>query len=67
MGPQPGFGQPVAVDMGVDLGRADVGVTQQLLDHPQVGPAFQEVGGVGMAQGVGRTGRPAARQRRRPS
>ena len=39
------LGQTVGGDVGVDLGRGDVGVAQQGLDHAQVGPAFQQVGG----------------------
>src|SRR5215471_4247126 len=35
------FPQPVARDMGVDLRRADAGVAEQFLDHPQICPVFQ--------------------------
>src|SRR5918999_1392434 len=38
----------------VGLGRADRGVSQQLLDRAQVGASFQQVGGERMAQRVGR-------------
>jgi hypothetical protein len=44
--------QVIPRHVGVDLGGADVGVAQQGLDHPQVGAAFQQVGGEGMAQDV---------------
>ena len=38
------------VDAGVDLRRRDVGVTQHLLDHPEVRPALEQetVEGVGL-------------------
>lgn len=39
--------------MGIDLGRREAFVTQQFLDHAQVRPAFEQVRGVGVAQGVG--------------
>jgi hypothetical protein len=32
------------VDMGIDLRRADVGMTQKILNDPQVGAAHEEVG-----------------------
>lgn len=41
-----------AVDVGVDLGRRDVGVAEDLLDDAQVGAAGQHVGGEGVAQRV---------------
>ena len=39
-------------DMGVDLGRRNIFVSQQLLDSADVIAAFQEVGGERMAQRV---------------
>ena len=39
--------------MGVDLGRGDVGVAEQLLHRAQVRAAFEQVGGEGVAQDVG--------------
>ena len=39
---------------GVDLRGRNARVAEQLLHHPDVGPAFQEVGGERMAQGVRR-------------
>ena len=30
------------IDMGVDLGRADVGVAEHRLDEPEVNPPLQE-------------------------
>ena len=47
---------PAAEDVGVDHGRADVFVTEQLLDGADVGPGFQQVGREGVAQGVGADG-----------
>ena len=44
------LGQAVLGDVGVDLGGGDVGVAEQGLDHAQIGPAFQQMGGEGMAQ-----------------
>jgi hypothetical protein len=41
-------------NVGVDHGRADVGVAEQLLHGADVVAAFQQVGGEGMAQGVRR-------------
>ena len=43
----------VGVEVGVDLGRADRGVAQHLLDRAQVGAAGDEVAGEAVAQGVG--------------
>jgi len=39
-------------DLGVNLGRAQLGMTQQLLDEPDVGPAFQLQGGAGVPEQV---------------
>src|SRR5919197_1107634 len=39
--------------MGVELGRPQVRVAQHLLDAPQVGASFEEVGGEGVAQDLG--------------
>ena len=38
--------------MGVDHRRADIPVSQELLDRPDVIAVFEEMGGEGMAQGV---------------
>lgn len=38
--------------MGIDLGRADAGVAQKLLDDPQVGAMLQEMRGKTMPQAV---------------
>ena len=36
------------IDMSVDLGGGDVGVSKEFLNHPQVGPVFEEMGRKGM-------------------
>src|SRR5450631_4567276 len=41
-------------DMGVDLGGGQALVAEQLLDHPQVGPAIEEVGREAVPEGVRR-------------
>lgn len=46
------FLESAGVDMGVDLRGADVAVTQHHLHRAQVGPAAEQVGGKGMAQGM---------------
>ena len=38
------FSKLAAIDMGVDLGRTDVGMAQQFLDDPEIGSAHQQVG-----------------------
>ena len=45
--------QPIIEDMGVDLGRGDVGMAQQHLDRAQVGAIVKQMRGKGMAQRVG--------------
>jgi hypothetical protein len=40
--------------MRVDLRGGNVGVPEQLLNHAQIRPAFQQVAGKGMAQRVRR-------------
>jgi hypothetical protein len=47
------LGQAIGGDVGVDLGRGDIDMAQQGLDDAQVGAAFQQVGGEGVAQDVG--------------
>lgn len=47
------FGEVGAVDVGVDLGGGDVGVSEEFLDDAEVGAAGEEVGGEGVAEGVG--------------
>jgi len=50
------FFQSVLVDMGVDLGRSNVGVAQHDLHGAQVSAMGQEMGGKGVAQHVGGDG-----------
>jgi len=47
------FDQPAAVDMGVDLRRADIGMAQHGLQRAQVCAALQQMRGEGMAQHMG--------------
>ena len=54
VGAQIDLAQVVDGDQGVDLRRGHRGVAQQLLHHPDVGAAVQQVGGVGVPQGVRR-------------
>ena len=46
--------QPIAGDMGVDLGCGDVGMAEHGLHAPQIGTAFHEMCGESVAQHVGR-------------
>ena len=46
--------QALVGDVGVDLGGRHVFVAQKLLDAPEIGAVGQKIGGVGVAQGVGR-------------
>ena len=46
--------KPGPGDMGVNLGRGEALVAEQLLDDPQVRAAVEEVGGKAVAQGVRR-------------
>lgn len=43
---------PFFVDVGVDFGRREVGVSEQILYDPQVGTAFKHVGGEAVAEKV---------------
>ena len=42
--------EPFFQHMGINLCRADIGMAQQRLDGAQIGAAFQQVGGKGVAQ-----------------
>ena len=44
--------QPLAIYMGVNLGRRDIGMAKHRLERAQVGSARQQVGSEGMAQDV---------------
>ena len=41
-----------SVDVGVDFGGSDGFVAEHFLDGPEVGTAFDEVGGEGVAEGM---------------
>lgn len=45
--------QPFRENVGVDLGRRDIGVAEQGLQAAQISAARQEVGRKGVAQAVG--------------
>ena len=53
-----GFGvdltEPLDADMGIDLGGAQIFMTQKLLDAPQIGTGIQQMCGKGVAQFMGR-------------
>src|SRR5947209_8860363 len=53
--------QSLRAHVSVQLGRGKIAVPQEFLHRPQVGTTVEEVGGVGVAQGVGvgRAGSPA--------
>ena len=46
------FHQPCSVDMGVNLGGGDVGVTKQGLQNPEIGAPGEQVCGEGMPKHV---------------
>lgn len=48
-----GLDEMLLVQMSVDLSGGNVGMSQQLLNHPEVGPPFEEVSREGMPQQVG--------------
>jgi hypothetical protein len=50
--PVQGLPEKFAVEMGVDLGGGDTFMPQHFLDGPEVGAAFDEMSGEGMAKGV---------------
>jgi hypothetical protein len=45
--------EPARVNVAVDLGSRERAVSEQLLDHSEVGAAFEQVGGEGVAQAMG--------------
>lgn len=45
-------GQAGAVEVGVDLGRRDPAVSEELLDHAEVRPSLDEVSREAVAEGV---------------
>ena len=48
------FEQMGPVHFRVDLGGRQAGMAQKLLDHPEIRPVAQQMGGKGMAQRMGR-------------
>ena len=52
MGVEVDVAEAIGGQMGVDLGRADVGVAEHLLQRPQIAAARQQVGGERVAQRV---------------
>ena len=54
--------QALAGEVGVDLGRRQIGVAEQLLHGPQVGSAFQQVRSVRVPEGVGVQGPPVGQR-----
>jgi hypothetical protein len=57
------FAQVRVGDVGVDLGRVDGGVAEELLDGADVGAVAEEVGREGVAERVRRDGARDARAR----
>ena len=45
--------QALVVDMGINLGGGDIGMSQQFLNDPQVGSVLKQVGSEGVAQEMG--------------
>ncbi len=45
--------EALLIHVGVDLGRGDIGVSQEFLDDPEVGAVFEEMGREGMPEEVG--------------
>ncbi len=49
------YSQPGLVhDVGIDLGRGYIGMAQEVLHRADVGTPFEQVGGEGMPEGMGR-------------
>jgi hypothetical protein len=59
LAPRPGvslvidLGQVLKIQVGVDLGGADIGMAEEFLDGAQVAGGFQQMAGEGVAQQVG--------------
>jgi hypothetical protein len=53
MSPKIRLSSPAVRDVGVQLGRAEVGVTEHLLNAPQVGAAVEQVRGERVPQQMG--------------
>ena len=52
MGPTIDVPDPFSGEMRVQLGRGDTRMSEQLLDHAQVGAALEQMGRKGVAEGV---------------
>ena len=48
--------EALGIDVGIDLSRRNIGMTQHFLDDPQRSAILKQVAGKGVAQGVGRHG-----------
>src|ERR1041384_6180852 len=46
--------QVVPIHMGIDLGGREIGVSEHLLQRAEIGATFQQMGGEGVPEGVGR-------------
>ncbi len=46
------FLQPGGLQVGIDLGRGNIGMAQQQLQGPEIGALPQQMGGKGVAQGM---------------
>ena len=49
--------ETVLAHVGVALGGGEIGMTEQFLDHPQIRPTVEKMGGESVPEGVG-MGRP---------
>ena len=54
--------EPVAGDVGVDLGGREICVAEELLHCSEVGSAFEQVGSVRVPEGVGVQGPPVGQR-----
>src|SRR5579859_316444 len=59
--------QPATVDVAVDLRRRERAVAEELLDHPEVGAALEQVGGEGVPETMGVGDEAAQRARIEPA
>ena len=59
--------KPLPRNVGIDGGRADIGMPQQQLHHSQVGTVIEQMRSKGMSQSMGRQGRMNARLHGIPS
>jgi len=52
VGPVVDLGEALEIEMGIDLGRRDVGVTEQFLNGPKVATRFEQMARTGMPEAV---------------